>query len=94
MAAVAVTLGLCASLAQAQVTNSVYAIDGRGAVATSGTGLCWRTSFWTPAAAATDPNGCKCDKDLIAKDICEPKPAPAAAAPAAAPGGAEGGCFW
>jgi len=85
MAVAAVTLGLCASLAQAQV-NSVYVIDGRGAVATSGFGLCWRTSFWTPAAAATDPNGCKCDKDLLPKDVCEPKPA---AAPMAAPAAAK-----
>ena len=72
MAAVAVTLGLCASFAQAQ-TSSVYAIDGRGEVVMDPFGLCWRTGFWTPAAAAQDPNGCKCDKDLIAKEICEPK---------------------
>ena len=65
MAIAALTLGLCASAAQA--VDSVYVIDGRGLVATSGFGLCWRTGFWTPAAAATDPNGCKCDKDLIAK---------------------------
>ena len=84
MAAVAVTLGLCASLAQAQTTtNSVYVIDGRGEVAMDPFGLCWRTGFWTPAAAASDKNGCKCDKDLIAKEVCEPKAAPAAA-PAAA----------
>lgn len=82
MAVLAATLGLCATLAQAQAMNSVYVIDGRGEVATSGTGLCWRTGFWTPAAAATDKNGCKCDKDLIPKEVCEPKPA-AAAAPAA-----------
>ncbi len=81
MAAVAVTLGLCASFAQAQ-TSSVYAIDGRGEVVMDPFGLCWRTGFWTPAAAAQDPNGCKCDKDLIAKEICEPKTA-APAAPAA-----------
>ena len=79
MALLAATLGLCASFAQAQVTNSVYVIDGRGAVATSGTGLCWRTGFWTPAAAATDPNGCKCDKDLLPKEVCEPKGSAAAA---------------
>jgi OOP family OmpA-OmpF porin len=72
MAAVAITLGLCASLVQAQAMNSVYVIDSRGEVAMSGAGLCWRTGFWTPAAAATDKNGCKCDKDLIAKEICEP----------------------
>ena len=86
MAVLAATLGLCASLAQAQgtSTNRVYVIDGRGEVATSGTGLCVRTGFWTPAGAAADPAGCKCDKDLIAKEVCEPK---VAAAPAAAPKG-------
>ena len=83
MAAVAISLGLCASLVQAQA-NSVYVIDGRGEVATSGAGLCWRTSFWTPAAAEKDANGCKCDKDLLPKAVCEKAaPAPAAAAPAA-----------
>ena len=82
MAVLAATLGLCASLAQAQTTpNSVYVIDSRGAVATSGFGLCVRTGFWTPAGAATDPNGCKCDKDLIPKEVCEPKVAAAPAAP-------------
>lgn len=79
MAIVAATLGLCASLAQAQ-TSSVYVTDSSGAVAMNPYGLCWRTGFWTPAAAATDPNGCKCDKDLIAKEVCEPKAAPATVA--------------
>jgi len=83
VAILAATLGLCASLAQAQTTNSVYVIDGRGQVATDPYGLCWRTGFWTPAAAATDPNGCKCDKDLIPKEVCEPKAASAAPAAAA-----------
>ena len=86
MAVLAATLGLSASLAQAQALDRVYVIDGRGEVATSGTGLCWRTGFWTPAAAAKDPAGCKCDKDLIPKEICEP-PVPAAAAPAVKPMG-------
>ena len=81
MAFLAATIGLCASFAQAQ-TNSVYAIDSRGEVVMDPFGLCWRTGFWTPAAAAQDKNGCKCDKDLIAKEICEPKTA-APAAPAA-----------
>lgn len=84
MAVLAATLGLSASLAQAQTFDSVYVIDSRGEVATSGTGLCWRTGFWTPAAAAKDKNGCKCDKDLIPKEICEP-PVPAAAAPGVKP---------
>ena len=92
MALMAVTLGLCASLAQAQTVDRVYAIDGRGEVVMDPFGLCWRTNFWTPAAAAKDPAGCKCDKDLLPKEVCDAKAAPAAApaaaraaAPAAAP---------
>ena len=74
MALLAATLGLCASLAQAQATNvdRVYAIDSRGEVVMDPFGLCWRTGFWTPAAAAKDPAGCKCDKDLLPKEVCEP----------------------
>ena len=84
MAVLAATLGLCATLAQAQSSEDrVYLIDSRGEVATSGFGLCVRTSYWTPAAAAKDPAGCKCDKDLIPKEVCEPKVAAAPAAPAA-----------
>jgi OOP family OmpA-OmpF porin len=88
MALVAVTLGLCASLAQAQAVDRIYAIDGRGEVVIDPYGLCWRTGFWTPAAAAKDPDGCKCDKDLLPKEVCEAKAAAAsaAAAPVAAPG--------
>lgn len=80
------------ALAHAQSMDRVYVIDQRGEVArsgheangavaptSSGKGLCWRTGFWTPAAAANDPAGCACDKDLIPKEKCEPK----AAAPAA-----------
>ena len=50
-----------------------YVIDQRGYVAKSGTGLCWRTGYWTPAMAIEE-----CDPDLVKKA------APAAAAPAAA----------
>jgi OOP family OmpA-OmpF porin len=64
-----------------------YVIDGRKVVARSGTGLCWRTGFWSPAAAGTAmagefPAGCECDSDIVPKDKCV---APMAAAPAAAP---------
>lgn len=67
-----------------------YVIDGRGLVAKSGTGLCWRTGFWTPAAAADAkagelPIGCECDKDLLPKDKCEAKGAAAAKAGGAKP---------
>jgi OOP family OmpA-OmpF porin len=55
-----------------------YVIDQRGYVAKSGTGLCWRTGYWTPAMAIAE-----CDGDLAKKE--EAKPAAAAAAPAAAP---------
>jgi OOP family OmpA-OmpF porin len=84
MALLAVTLGLCASLAQAQAIDRIYAIDGRGEVVVDPYGLCWRTGYWTPAAAAKDPAGCKCDKDLLPKEVCGPKAAPAAAPVAAA----------
>lgn len=74
-ALVAAVLALSASLAQAQAANSIYVTDSRGLVVMSGFGLCWHTQWWTPAAAATDPNGCTCDKDLIPKEVCEPKAA-------------------
>ncbi|MCX7946096.1 MAG: OmpA family protein [Hydrogenophilus sp.] len=68
-----------------------YVIDSRGVVVRSGTGLCWRTGFWTPALAEQTldkegrPLACSCDPDIIAKEKCEPKkaeaPAPAARKP-------------
>jgi OOP family OmpA-OmpF porin len=87
MALLAITLGLGASLAQAQAVDRVYAIDSRGEVVIDPYGLCWRTSFWTPAAAAKDPAGSICDKDLVPKaaaPVAAAAPAPKAA-PAAAP---------
>ncbi|SBT09970.1 Outer membrane protein A [Candidatus Accumulibacter aalborgensis] len=87
------SIGLFAAAGATQAQTAadrVYVIDQRGEVVISGTGLCWRTGFWTPAAAATDPAGCKCDKDLIPREVCEPaviaKAAPAAA-PSAKPSG-------
>ena len=73
-------IGFGATAVQAQ--ERVYVIDQRDVVAKSGFGLCWRTGYWTTAAAAKDPAGCECDKDLLPKEVCEP---PAPAAPAAAP---------
>ena len=90
MAVLAVAaVGFGASLAQAQTSiplDRVYVIDQRGEVVISGNGLCWRTGFWTPAAAANDPAGCKCDKDLLPKEVCEP-PVAKAAPPVAKPSG-------
>ncbi|MDR2209834.1 MAG: OmpA family protein [Azoarcus sp.] len=86
LAAIA-SIGLSASTAFAQEdvvvdgTGTVpYAIDGRKVVTRSGAGLCWRTGYWTAAAAETAPAGefpvgCGCDADIVPKDKCEP-PAP------------------
>ena len=60
----------------------VYVIDQRDVVAKSGFGLCWRTGYWTPAAAAADKAGCECDKDLLPKETCAPKADAGKAGPA------------
>ncbi|MDO8314538.1 MAG: OmpA family protein [Rugosibacter sp.] len=56
-----------------------YVIDQRSYVAKSGTGLCWRTGYWTPAMAIEE-----CDPDLVKKEVAAAPAAPAAA-PAPAP---------
>jgi OOP family OmpA-OmpF porin len=72
------------SAAQAQnAADRIYVIDARSEVVKSGSDLCWRTGYWTPAAAANDPAGCSCDKDLLPKSKCDPV-APTAAAPSGA----------
>ncbi|MBI2308514.1 MAG: OmpA family protein [Rhodocyclales bacterium] len=86
MVVIAAAMGLGASVAQAQTAaDRVYVIDSRNEVAKSGAGLCWRTGFWTPAAAANDPAGCACDKDILPKEKCEPKATAPVAKPAATP---------
>lgn len=103
MLAAIATVGLSVSAAFAQTQDVTvdgkgdipYAIDSRNTVVRSGTGLCWRTGSWTPAAAATAmagefPVGCACDSDIVPKEKCtaptpvvapapEPAPAPAPA---------------
>ena len=76
-------IGFGATVAQAQ--ERVYVTDQRDVVTKSGFGLCWRTGYWSPAAAAKDKAGCECDKDLLPKETCEPKSSTPVAAPAAAP---------
>jgi len=68
----------CAASAQ----ERIYVIDSRDVVARSGTGLCWRTGYWTPAAVAADPAGCQCDKDLLPAGTCDPAARGAAVTPA------------
>ncbi|MFN3986957.1 MAG: OmpA family protein [Rhodocyclaceae bacterium] len=98
LAAIA-SLGFSAPSAFAQTQDVVvdgtgvipYVIDGRKVVARSGYGLCWRTGYWTPAAAEAAmagqfPVGCACDKDLVPAEKCaEAAPPPPAAQPAPQP---------
>lgn len=53
--------------------ESVYVTDSQSNVVRSGSDLCWRTGYWTPALASVDPNGCVCDKDNLPADVCAPK---------------------
>lgn len=57
-----------------------YVIDQRGNVAKSGTGLCWRNGYWTPALAIEE-----CDPDLVKKVVAVPVTPKAQPAPAPAP---------
>jgi OmpA-OmpF porin, OOP family len=66
---------------------SAYVQDAQGAITHSGEGLCWRTSYWTPADAVLG-----CDGDLvppvaseIAPPIEPPKPPTPAPQPVLAP---------
>ncbi len=71
LVAFAAALGLGAVAAQAQTAvDRVYLIDARNEVARNNYGECWRTGYWTPAAAAADPAGCTCDRDIIPKEVC------------------------
>src|SRR5574338_30512 len=97
MAAAIAALGLTASASYAQAVKDVvvdgkgeipYLIDGRNVVARSGYGLCWRTGYWSPAAAGSAmagqfPVGCDCDPDVVPKEKCTPPapPAPPVAGP-------------
>lgn len=81
--ALVLTVGLCATAATAQTDikanpESAYLQDGRGVIARSPFGLCWRTGYWTPAEAVPG-----CDGEL-APPIVKPT-APAIAAPAPVP---------
>lgn len=93
MLAAIASIGLSAPSAFAQVNDVVvsgdgeipYVIDARNVVARSGTGLCWRTGYWSPAAASTAlagefPVGCACDSDIVPADKCT-APVAAVAAP-------------
>jgi len=73
---------------QAKTPYSAYVQDGRGVIARSGFGLCWRTGYWTPADAVPG-----CDGELappvpkpVAPPVVQaPPPPPPPPAPPAPP---------
>lgn len=70
----ALALGLVSGVATAQpnASREGYVVDQRGELVRSGTGLCWRTGYWTPALAIEE-----CDPDLVKKPPLAAAPAPA-----------------
>jgi OmpA-OmpF porin, OOP family len=76
----AVAMGMIAISASAQENTSTtgYVVDQRGLVAKSGTGLCWRTGYWTPAMAIRE-----CDPALM--PVIAPPPPPPPPPPPAPP---------
>ena len=79
----ALLLGLASNAAMAQgsaADKSGYLIDQRNVVAKSGTGLCWRTGYWTPALAIAE-----CDPDLVPKMAQAAPPQEVAATPTPKP---------
>ena len=60
---------------KASTPNSAYAQASNGTIVRSGTGLCWRTGYWTPADAVPG-----CDGALVAAAAAA-KPVAGAAAP-------------
>lgn len=61
-------------------TPDGYVVDSRGAAVKSGTGLCWRTGYWTPAMATSE-----CDADLAKPAMADKKPEIKSAMPAPSP---------
>ena len=67
MYALAICLASGAAMAQTGPPDkSGYLIDQRDNVVKSGTGLCWRTGYWTPALAIEE-----CDPDLVKKPVAQ-----------------------
>jgi OOP family OmpA-OmpF porin len=81
-AAFACLVALYPSALMAQdAKNQGYLLDPNGNVVTSSTtGLCVRTSDWTPARAAAAAACSQCTPDLCPKPAAAPAPAPAPAA--------------
>jgi OmpA-OmpF porin, OOP family len=74
VAAIFITCAAAGAYAQTDIQAakpySAYVQDSRGVIARSGTGLCWRTGYWTPADAVPG-----CDGELappVPKPIAPP----------------------
>jgi OOP family OmpA-OmpF porin len=87
--------GLAAASALAQTTDiqaktpySAYVQDGRGVIARSGTGLCWRTGYWTPADSVPGCDGPLAppvEKPVAPPVVVAPPPPPPPPPPPAPP---------
>lgn len=64
-------VALVATAGSAMAADAVpYVLDTAGQVVMSGSGLCVRTGYWTPALA--ESTGCKCDQDIACKKAAAP----------------------
>lgn len=79
LATATVAIALTSGTSVAQENSIGYWKDSAGKVVRSGTNLCWRAGYWTPALAIAE-----CDPDLVPKPAA-PAARPAAPPPAAAP---------
>jgi OOP family OmpA-OmpF porin len=78
IAACAATISPAQVMAHNEPRTQGYLVDSRGELARSGTGLCWRTGYWTPEMAIKE-----CDPDLIRKaeaPVIDAAPVPVPAA--------------
>jgi OOP family OmpA-OmpF porin len=62
-------------MANSETRTQGYLVDSRGELVMSGTGLCWRTGYWTPEMAIEE-----CDPHLV-KGAAEPAQEKTAAVP-------------
>lgn len=82
---------LCGALSPAGATDAApYVLDRAGQPMRSGQNLCWRTGYWSPAAAQTMridalPAACSCEPDLLPAASCSQPQEAVTAAPVAAP---------
>jgi OOP family OmpA-OmpF porin len=62
VAACAAAISPAPVMAHNEVRTQGYLVDSQGELAKSGTGLCWRTGYWTPEMAIEE-----CDPELVKK---------------------------